>query len=179
VPTNRALLELIACLAQRVEECCGPNPTATFRIAELTVGNRDETESLNLTDFPPKDFPQGMEIPQASNPATITIRFTGDKLDPNSVVLGTNLVITDANGVEPPLMPPDISSTQIRLKLIDGIFRGAYKVTVSGDGPDPVTSTAGIRLNAEFPKLPSGELTQLPSGDDAPGGVFLATFNVQ
>jgi hypothetical protein len=60
----------------------------------------------------------------------------------------------------------------MRLELNSGIFGPeTYTVTVFGDGPNPVKSTDGKALDAEF--------IQLPSGDGTPGGEFKATFTVQ
>jgi hypothetical protein len=47
VPTNLALLELIACLAQRIEECCREHPPAAagFRLDHIAVGNTHNRRS--------------------------------------------------------------------------------------------------------------------------------------
>jgi hypothetical protein len=153
VPTNRALLELIVCLAQRVEECCGDHPAppaATLKVENLTVANRAGNDYYKLTDFPPNDFPDGMVVPLTSEPATVMISFVPAKLDESSVVLGTNVVIEDEQGVEPSFKAPALSSDQIKLELTDGVFRGRYTVTVSGDPPSPVKSTEGVALDATF-----------------------------
>jgi hypothetical protein len=150
VPTNLALLDLIACLAQRIEECCSDR-AATFEVANLSVGNRAGTAYYKLTDFPPSDYPDGMVVPLTSEPATITISFKPPKLDEQSVVLGTNVVIKDEHGAEPVFNDPDLSADHIGLELTSGLFSiGTYTVTVSGDLPSRVKSTEGAALDETF-----------------------------
>jgi hypothetical protein len=171
VPTNLALLELISCLAQRVEECCsngGPGPAArTFRIAEVALGSTAKPDESLLSTSP-----GGLTISARLKPTTISISFTGGKIDENSIVLGTNVVVKDANGVEPAFRTPMfVGGRVIRLQLVRGqLARGKYTLTISGDPPTPVKSTTGSALDAEP--------TQLPTGNKTPGGVFTATFEV-
>jgi hypothetical protein len=164
VPTNLALLDLIACLAQRIEECCGdhagPDAVATFGVDDLAVGNAADPGIVKLS------APGPMVISTTHEPTTISIAFKGGYVDDNSVLLGSNVVVKEAGGAEPAFDHTSIGGGKAeRLKLTAGILSpGTYTVTVSGEPPSPVKSTDGEALDA--------------SGDGSPGGVFSATFEV-
>jgi hypothetical protein len=164
VPTNLALLDLIACLAQRIEECCGdhagPDAVATFRVDDLAVGNAADPGIVKLS------APGAMVISTTHEPTTISVAFKGGYVDDNSILLGSNVVVKEAGGAEPAFDHTSIGGGQAeRLKLTAGILSpGTYTVTVSGEPPSPVKSTDGEALDA--------------SGDGSPGGVFSATFEV-
>jgi hypothetical protein len=163
-PTNRALLDLIACLAQRIEECCGdhagPDAVATFRVDDLAVGNAADPGIVKLS------APGAMVISTTHEPTTISVAFKGGYVDDNSVLLGSNVVVKEAGGAEPAFDHTSIGGGQAeRLKLTAGTLSpGTYTVTVSGEPPSPVKSTDGAALDA--------------SGDGSPGSVFSATFEV-
>ena len=122
-----------------------------------------------------------MTMPYTEESGVIDVLFNG-VVDESSVVLGANVEVVDAAGATPAFDQPTFpdGGKRMRLELSAGtIFqRGTYTVSISGDPPTPISSDAGEALDAELKHLSTGEY-KLPTGDDAPGGIFSTTFTVK
>jgi hypothetical protein len=90
VPNNQLLLQLILCLAQRVEECCGPTPTPTPVPPTTSVPTQTFTPPPTPTPTAtPSPTPTPTPSPTPTPPPPQTFRVTGVEFLRKSVVVQT------------------------------------------------------------------------------------------
>jgi DNA-binding beta-propeller fold protein YncE len=186
VYSNAMLLEMILCLADRIEECCdvGAPPVSSACVCEdpLKITEVDFLDECNkvvgkLSD--PKTSPT-FSVHDAI--ATIRVTFNKD-VDPNTVTAGDtgsnpatfSFLVEDTKAFVPGAIVaerPAVTRFEIA-KALGKFGEGDYCVTLFGDGDSKyqrpaITDIDGIRLD--------GEPIALPSGDDTEGGDFKFNF---
>jgi hypothetical protein len=197
VYSNAILLELILCLALRVEECCAqhpaPPPHPTFKVSSVAIlGDPGNGTAVTMSD-PTKPLiwnhterPRSIRVhfndAVAINTVTAGDTYANHSLDPETFSF---LVFCEAGEdqsgsvVNGTISQQGLDTVQFDIHDFgpwDFFIPGVYKVTLFGD-PDPakkrpaILSKTGARLD--------GEPTQLPSGNGRPGGNFVFTLSVE
>jgi hypothetical protein len=172
VPTNRLLLSLLTCLAQRIEECCGrepPPPRDRFlAIAGVTyVGGAGPLIAL-------KSPQERAQIRQAREPLAFDVEFTHAIIDQSSVVVDSTVVVTH-NG-NPYLGAVSwLAGNRMRYSAAGAFPVGDYEVIVRGD-PPAIMSVASSGAAAHALDGEAGPAW--PTGDGQPGGNFAFAFSI-
>ena len=178
--SNQMLLEMIMCLAKRLDECCNEDNQATEappKVASVTVLDSNGDVIRAMTD-PAKP----LAFKDAQNVKSLRIVFTRP-MDETSIVAGgvdadpriqSFLVTRDPANLLPGRLTFEDEVT-IRWDCLDGnVPLGQYTVRLFGDsdpslGRPAITDREGLRLDGE---------TGLPSGDNIEGGNFEFRFGV-
>jgi hypothetical protein len=181
--SNDMLLDMILCLAERIDECCGPK--ALIKVEQVQFLDQNGNVIATLSD-PTKEF----VITPKSPVSSIQVTFT-EPVNVATVKTGTfndnpktfSFLVRDANAVDPDsFIPGSIASTAdpkvIIFSVADKIvsfYKGDFVVSAFGN-KDPgnlrpaISDMGGARLD--------GEPTQLPSGDNSEGGDFIFKFSI-
>lgn len=182
--SNETLLELILCLADRIEECCdknsAPAPRESFRVAAvrwLASGTDGSVYPLR------SELPLRAEVPVNREIGEIDIEFTSnvdlETVHPrkeNTRSTAYNIRIEyKQDGSLVRGVAGLIDARTIRFRSRDTFQRGSYEMTLvanpSASGtPTPLADMSGNRLD--------GEPIGLPSGDAVEGGNFVVKFDV-
>jgi hypothetical protein len=172
VPTNRLLLSLLTCFAQRIEECCGrepPPPQDRFlAIAGVTyVCGAGPAIALKTPQ-------ERMRIRQAREPLAFDVEFTHAIIDQSSVVVDSTIVITH-NG-NPYLGAVSwLADNKMRYSAAGAFPVGDYEVIVRGDPPAIMSVASGGAVAHAL----DGEAGPVwPTGDGQPGGNFAFAFSI-
>jgi hypothetical protein len=174
VPTNQTLLQLIVCLAERVEECCchcdDDGDTKTY----LSVGRATliRGNGPDITVSTPRERPR---VDQGTEPRAVEFEFAGALADQASAVLDSTVVLRHDGNPVPDLQLTWRSPTQLRLATRRTFPPGTYTVTLRGD-PPALTSVATNDSPAHA--LDGDPADFWPTGDHHPGGNFVLTFDV-
>jgi hypothetical protein len=178
--SNAKLLDLILCLMQRIEACCGSKAATTLRITAVSLLNINQATVVNMTN--PSTVSQ-----VGSSKGTAIIQVTFNEAVDQSTVL--NYQPTTGNpalstfsvvgGDYPKEIPPGVIrwiSPTVAQFVLEKIFLPAtYTVSLYGTA-DPVSGRKAI-LATDGTAL-DGEPSALPSGDGNPGGNFTFKFQV-
>ena len=204
VPTNRLLLELIGCLAARVEECCagGPTPAPTEPPTEAPTEAPTEPP-----DEPPTEPPTEPPIPvgrlkvasvvlqgpggplvqlvnpadhptvsRAQEPLGFVAGFKGATIDPNTVDT-TTVVVTSGGAVVAGSAKPRPGNRSLEFLTALPLPKGDYVVTLRGDAPAIMSNPTAV-----LPAVALDGNTQpgqdWPTGDNTPGGNYAFAFTV-
>jgi hypothetical protein len=180
VYNNRMLLDLVLCLAARLEECCKrdqrpPTPPKVAAVEVLDV-HGDILGAL-IEPSSPLTFKREQLV------RSLRVAFTRP-IDSSTVVAGSAgqdpkapsfLVMEKEAGVIPGTLAFE-NPTTVRWDIgSDAAPAGRYAVRLSGEadatvGRPAISSTDGLRLD--------GEPLGLPSGDNAEGGTFQFRFGI-
>ncbi|MEU4219149.1 hypothetical protein [Actinoplanes sp. NPDC026623] len=174
VPTNQALLRLIACLAERIEECCGtPPPTGEFLAVEA-VALCSVTQPL-VSWSTPSAVPT---VGRGREANAFEVRFIKATADQATAVPGKT-VLARHNGT--PLGGGTITwpaANRMRFSVEPNLFEpGEYEIELRGDHP-AVMSLAGPA--GQPPHALDGDPAgpTWPSGDGISGGNLVCRFVV-
>jgi hypothetical protein len=178
--SNQVLLDLILCLAARLEECCGQDeqPEQLPKVArvQLLDGARDVLAELS-------DPSKTLVLKRDQLVRSLRVVFT-QPIAPSTVVAGgvgadpraqSFLVLEQRLGLVPGTLAFE-QPTIVRWDIdIDLFPAGRYAVQLAGEtdtsvGRPAIANSAGVRLD--------GEPINLPSGDDAEGGSFRFRFEI-
>lgn len=184
--SNETLLELILCLADRIEECCQgdeePTPDTPFRVAAvrwIATGTDGSATTLDASTIP-----LIASVPHSGEPREIDIEFTAD-VDPGPVSPVDDDTPPEAHNVRVTLLENGevlrgtalvIAPRIIRYRAERGFRPGRYELMLAGTsdaatGLTHLTDTAANALD--------GEPLGLPSGDNTEGGNFVVEFIVE
>jgi DNA-binding beta-propeller fold protein YncE len=193
--SNELLLELILCLAERQDACCGgdhgkppeqppPEPKTLMKVARVEFLGADGQVVMEMPD--PGEV---LQLPRRARVSAIRFHFT-EPVDATTVIAPDisdndpakfSLLITGGNstlpgGIVPGSTAPDGTHAVLFTvnPRIAAFGRGDYKGVLFGDAdPDrPAASgTDGRRLD--------GEPLGLPSGNNSEGGDFTFEFIVR
>ena len=177
------LLQLLLCLWERVEECCSggmpsPTPAPTPPLELLKLGNVRVLRSVRgrqqevVRDVVAErvDLSRPVPIRVEDEANTIEFDFVGAPVDFGSTTLDT-ILVTSLTGRQP--ANPNVvrmPGNAVRWTC-DVIPQGIVRVVLVGRGTPMITSRGRVPLALD------GEPSQLPSGDDQPGGDF--TFELE
>lgn len=193
--SNEMLLELILCLAERQDECCGggqskppeepppePEPKVLMKVAKVEFLRANGQVAAELT-HPGETAQVGGRI----RISAIRFHFT-EPVDPATVIAPTfgddpakfSLIVAGGGSQEPGGIIPGKATAEGTDKMLFTVHekiaafgRGDYKVVLFGN-TDPkrpaAAGTDGTRLD--------GEPLGLPSGDNSEGGDFTFSFIV-
>lgn len=181
VLSNAALLELILCLAERVDECCAPPPAQPVQVAGVAFLGANNQVLRRLTN--PSE---AIQLRANWGLAAIRVEFTR-AVDHRSLVAGepnqnpgTFSFLVQGSGSDLPrnylpgiLTPEDDMATRFSLGPGMSFQPGEYRLTLFGDPSDQrpaVKGMDGLHLD--------GEPTGFPSGDGSEGGTFAIRFNI-
>jgi hypothetical protein len=178
--SNQVLLDLILCLAARLQECCQPGhqPAIPPKVAAVEVLDirgdilGAQTDPSKVLGFQREQLVRSLRLAftQPVDPRTVVAGSTG--ADPRAQSF---LVMEKEAGLVPGTLTFE-SPTIVRWTMVsDAASAGRYMVRLSGDadvaaGRPAVASIEGLRLD--------GEPLRLPSGDDVEGGIFQFRFDV-
>jgi hypothetical protein len=185
VPSNWLLLDLITCLSDRIEQCCGGAPpqvakplkVGAARVVSTQPGRQKDPGAQVVGALAAPNIP--IQVQARSLPNGIDIAFENNDLAVNSVWPGgaTPSVILALGGSSlKPWSVVDLANNTVRLlppgkpPQLSQMLPGNYTVTLKGDGPNPITSKDGVALD--------GEPLGLPSGEGNPGGDFIFQINI-
>jgi hypothetical protein len=203
VYSNAALLDLILCLAERIDQCCkDTQPPALLRIASIDFLRRDGPDGETL--IARIDSPLATtELPIKANTNAIRIRFTKpfaqDAHKPTTAELGEKnferhnvLVLPDRPLQGMPYVPGTLmieTPDTVRFDLFPdspysrgpklGWQKGRYRLRICGtddvaSGRRALTDLAGLALDGE----PTSPATGALSGDGTAAGDFSTSFIV-
>ncbi len=199
VPTNRLLLQLVTCLAERVEECCpGPQPTPSPSPSPSPspVPSPTPTPSPSPTPSPPPELLRVQRVrvlATGGDPATVTPTVVAEMTKPTASMTASvskqpdviEIEFTGALDPDSVAMPATIDVQRptglplgqvstgpgnlVRYYQPDGL-RGTYTVRLIGGPPGPSADPA-IRSLAGL-RLDGDMTAAWPSGDGNEGGDF-------
>ncbi|WP_341890350.1 hypothetical protein [Variovorax sp. YR752] len=200
--SNEVLLDLILCLAQRIDDCCNETPQSLMRVTAVEFLHRGAAageaavghvqSALEVTHLP---------IGARTNAIRITFSRPFDQAQHRPTTAGTG----DANferhnvlvvPVQPLQNQPYVAGTLalespqvVRFDLADhtvysrgpqlGWQKGRYRILLAGSdaaasGRRALTDLAGVALDGE----PANPMNGSISGDGTAGGDFVASFVV-
>ena len=185
VYSNAMLMDLILCLARRLDACCDQAPPDLIapRLTQIdfldTSGNK--IGSLESPTSPAK-------IPAEESMAQFRMVFNA-AMDPDSFFTGTSqddpihfsVLVTDL--ADQSAVPGRIEFENDRMVLFvldyddsrDSFSTGRYQVTLFGDEDE---TGARFAIAGQNDVRFDGESTQLPSGDGSEGGNFIFEFEI-
>jgi hypothetical protein len=168
-PSNWLLLDLITCLADRIEQCCAQKTgSSTLRVSNVRLVAVDPATGRS-TEVAVMDKPVSPWVVSGAAKKANAIEITFEapaQVDFRTVNVNT-LVVTGA-GIPPGpgIAKPEIANlpltNSIRYLLHPYLLRGHYRVDLS----DKVLSQDGTALDGEFHGL------TWPTGEGTPGGSF-------
>jgi hypothetical protein len=195
VYSNAVLLDLILCLAEKLDECCGGTPTphpepetSPLKVVRLGLMSVSQKEGVQLIAALHPGMPNvvnnrtvnAIDVVFSAPVAFKTVTTPSDfDQDPKSFTFIVTGHLTEA-GVNLPVRTipgkiVGIDPRHVRFLLPEEIGefgRGDYELLlVAGDAKEP-----GIR--GREGQLLDGEPIALPSGNDKPGGDFKLKFKI-
>jgi hypothetical protein len=200
-PTNRILLDLIGCLARRVEECCGPSPTPTPTPTPTPVPTPTPMPTPTPTPTPPPLLQiNGVRLYFLGErpPDSTAVGPLFDMQTPQQSVNVSGPVDTIEVLFELPEQPrlvtvraqqtfivqgqPIANATIVPMPAINAVRfhastfpHGSYRVRLL----DKIESLIGVQLDGEFPSLqPPATALKWPSGNGVPGGDFVFKLDI-
>jgi hypothetical protein len=201
--SNQKLLDLILCLAAKVDECCNDHPPATpLQVRSIDFIRRDPAGGADATVAAVQDPKQDTAVDIDGRTNAIRIRFnralatdqhaptTHPLNDPDFSVRNVQ-VLPDKPLNALPFVPGSLvveAPDTVRFDLfndspysrgIDGWQKGRYRIALRGtedlaQNRQALADTTGKALDGE-PIVPAGGVM---SGDGTAGGDFAATFTV-
>jgi hypothetical protein len=201
--SNQKLLDLILCLAAKVDECCNDHPPATpLQVRSVDFIRRDPAGGAEAAVAAVQDPKQDTAVNINGRTNAIRIRFnrafatdqhaptTHPLNDPNFSVHNVQ-VLPDKPLNSLPYVPGSLvveAPDTVRFDLfndspysrgIDGWQKGRYRIALRGtedlaQSRQALADTSGQALDGE-PIVPAGGVM---SGDGTAGGDFSATFTV-
>lgn len=192
VYSNQVLMELILCLAERLDECCkdtepGPVPGELAKVTSVEIIDRDQNVLGTLTD--PSER---LQISVSNNQVAMGIRVTFSKAMDHSTItaFGPDVERNAASfevtfpvklvprpGEAPVSGAIEVIDERTILWMTGGLqTQDEYKVKLFGD-VDPAGLRPAIQ-SADGSRL-DGEPLSLPSGDDSEGGNFTFSFRIR
>jgi DNA-binding beta-propeller fold protein YncE len=185
--SNAMLLELILCLAERIEECCGGHALPPDNPPPPAI------DSLKVMEVEMISYAQPNPIPleRPDEPINITLAFNRIRVVFNRPVDQASVTSTDENTasflvqrqprqgaasfVHGEIGFEDPQTVLYTVTERESFERGDYTVTLFGDETPPRLS---IRDQATNTRL-DGEPLALPSGNGIEGGNFVFKFRVR
>jgi hypothetical protein len=201
--SNQKLLDLILCLAAKVDECCNDHPPATpLHVRSIDFIRRDPAGGPDAAVAAVQDPKQDTAVDINGRTNAIRIRFnralatdqhapTTHPLNDSDFSVHNVQVLPEKPQNALPFVPGSLvveAPDTVRFDLfndspysrgIDGWQKGRYRIALRGTEDLPqnrqaLADTAGKALDGE-PIVPAGGVM---SGDGTAGGDFAATFTV-
>ena len=177
--SNDMLLDMILCLAEKIDQCCGDQPM--IKVDQVQFLDKNGTVQADLKDpasqfnFSPADPVSVIKVVFSQPVDVTTVTAGGLKADPKTFSF---LVLDNIGDYVPGSISQMANPNEVVFTIDDKLltFKNAkYMVTLFGnidpDGLRPaISDTSGNRLD--------GEPSQLPSGDDSEGGDFVFKFSI-
>jgi hypothetical protein len=172
-PTNRVLVQLVACLVK----CCGDQtlPKPLLEVTAVRVLTRGDAKPdapglAVLAELAPPS--QTITVKLEQQPEIVEVEFAAAvDYDPATVILDKSLVVTPPSSLDKPITTTP--ANVVRIWRQRGFKHGQYEFVVRGDpgaaNLPTINATDGTRLDGEFPN--SGG-AGWHSGDGSEGGDF-------
>ena len=167
VPTNQALLRLIACLAERIEECCGPTPAQALAVQAVSLWSNTALVAMKSPVSP-------LTVRATREPSGLVVEFANAIVDPATVVAGSSLIVL-YNGAPVDGRISWLAGNRMRFSVQGAFPKGDYSVELRGEPPAVMSMATGNTPAHALDGEPGGSW---PTGDGQPGGNFAFTFSV-
>src|SRR5262249_52272623 len=141
------LLDMILCLAERVDECCStPTDTPVLAASQVQILNQ------NGTTVPLTDPTQALTVSQKTRPFGIEVTFAGLQVDKTSITSTSFTVGHNGNAINGTCLL-NVGPNTVRWFApggADALFQqGEHKVTLLGKSPDSIKAQNGDELDGE------------------------------
>ena len=175
--SNDMLLDMILCLAAKIDECCGNQPMIKVEQVQFLDKNGNVVAELQNPaahlHVPSKDPVDSIKVTFSQPVDVTTVTAGGMNTDPQTFSF---LVQDDKSEYVPGSIQQTANPNEVVFVIDEKLFafaKGDYVMTLYGDPSSlrpAISDTTGHRLD--------GEPSQLPSGDDNEGGDFVVKFSV-